>query len=119
MVTEMRHVCMNDDNEKAYGWDEKLFFILSIYASRKGKLLSLATMNILTVVEATFNQAKISVAHQHFLINPEYRQKCFRNLIKSNRNQIVFTIFRLIWNETGVRLVPNQSENGKYNFISV
>ena len=41
-----------------------------------------------------------------------------RNLIKSNRNQIVFTICRLIWNQTGVRLVPNQSKNGKYNLIS-
>ena len=46
-------------------------------------------------------------------------QKSFRNLIKSNRNQIVFTIFRLIWNQTDVRLVPNQSANGKYNLISV
>ena len=27
-----------------------------------------------------------------------HTEKCFRNLIKSNRNQIVFTIFRLIWN---------------------
>ena len=35
----------------------------------------------------------------------------FRNLISSNRNQIVFTIFRLIWNQTDVRLDPNQSEN--------
>ena len=26
------------------------------------------------------------------------QEKFFRNLIKSNRNQIVFTIFRLIWN---------------------
>ena len=35
-----------------------------------------------------------------------------RNIIKSTRNQIVFTIFRLIWYQTYVRLVPNQSENG-------
>ena len=42
-----------------------------------------------------------------------YTQKSFRNLIKSNRNQIIFTIFGLIWNQTEVRLVPNQSENGK------
>ena len=43
-----------------------------------------------------------------------------RNIIKSNRNQIVFIIFRLTWNQTdSVRLVPNQSENGKYNLISV
>ena len=45
-------------------------------------------------------------------------EKSFRNLSKSNRNQIVFTIFRLIWNQTDVRLVPNQSKNGKYNLIS-
>ena len=30
-----------------------------------------------------------------------------------------FSILRLIWNQTDVRLVPNQSENGKYNLISV
>ena len=42
-----------------------------------------------------------------------------RNRINSIWNQIVFTILRLIWNQTDVRLVPNQSENGKYNLISV
>ena len=42
-----------------------------------------------------------------------------RNLIKSNRNQNAFSIFRLICNQTDVRLVPNQSKNGKYNLISV
>ena len=36
-----------------------------------------------------------------------HTEKSFRNLIKSTRNQIVFTIFRLIWNQTDVRLVPN------------
>ena len=46
-------------------------------------------------------------------------EKSFRNLIKSTRNQIVFTISRLIWNRTDIRLVPNQSENGKYSLISV
>ena len=45
-----------------------------------------------------------------------YRQ---RNLLESNWNQIVFPIFRLIWNQTDVRLVQNQSENCKYNPISV
>ena len=40
-----------------------------------------------------------------------HRQKSFRNLIKSNGNQIVFSIFRLIWNQKNVRLVPIQSEN--------
>ena len=46
-------------------------------------------------------------------------EKSFRNLIKSTRIQIVFTIFLLIWNTNGrVRLVPNQTENGKYNLNS-
>ena len=51
--------------------------------------------------------------------NYVHTEEFFRNLIKSTRNQIVFTIFRLIWNQTDVRLVINQSENGKYNLISV
>ena len=42
-----------------------------------------------------------------------------RNLIKSNRNPIVFAISRLIWIQTdSVRLDPIQSENGKYNLIN-
>ena len=48
-----------------------------------------------------------------------HAERSFRNLIKSNRNQIVFTTFRLIWNQTDVCLVPNPSENSKYNLISV
>ena len=47
------------------------------------------------------------------------REKSPRHFIKSKRNQIVFTIFRMIWNQTHIRLVPKQSENGKYNPISV
>ena len=34
-----------------------------------------------------------------------------RNLIQSNRNQIVFIILWLIWNQSDVRLVKNQSKN--------
>ena len=45
-------------------------------------------------------------------------EKYFRNFIKSNQNQIVFTIFRSIWNQTDDRLVPNQSVHAKYNLIS-
>ena len=48
-----------------------------------------------------------------------HTDKKIRNLIKSNRNQIVCTIFRLILNQTDVRLIVNQSKNGKYNLISV
>ena len=40
-------------------------------------------------------------------------EKYFQNLITPTRNYIVFTISRLIWKQTDVRLVPNQSENGK------
>ena len=47
-----------------------------------------------------------------------HTEKSFHNIIKSTRNQIVLTIFRLIWNQTDVRLVQNHSENGKYNLIS-
>ena len=36
-----------------------------------------------------------------------------------NRNQIVFTVKRSIWKQTEIRLVPNQSVNGKHNLISV
>ena len=48
-----------------------------------------------------------------------HTEKTFRNIIGSNRIQIEFTIFRLIWNQTNVRLVSNQSENRKYNLISI
>ena len=48
-----------------------------------------------------------------------HTKKSFRNLIKSNWNQIVVTIFRLICNQTDVHMVPNQPENGNYNLISV
>ena len=48
-----------------------------------------------------------------------HTEKYLRNHVKSTRNQIVFIIFRLIWIQTDVLLDPNQSENGKYNLISV
>ena len=34
-----------------------------------------------------------------------HTQKSFRSLIKSNRNQIVFIMHRLIWNQTDIRLL--------------
>ena len=48
-----------------------------------------------------------------------HTEKTFQNLIKSNWNQIVFTIFQYIWDQTVVRFVPNQSENDIYNLNSV
>ena len=57
----------------------------------------------------------------HYMGYPTFghhTEKYFRNLIKSNRNQIIFTILRLIWKQTDtVRLVPNELENGEYNLI--
>ena len=47
-----------------------------------------------------------------------HTEKSFWNIVKWNQNQIVYTIFPSIWNETDVRLVPNQSVRGKYNLIS-
>ena len=48
-------------------------------------------------------RANLTKPHLHNM--GEYRthtKKSFLKLVKSNRNQIVFTIFRLIWNQTGV-----------------
>ena len=47
-----------------------------------------------------------------------HAEKYFPNRFISTPNPILFTIFGLIWIQTDVRLVPNQSENGKYNRIS-
>ena len=48
-----------------------------------------------------------------------HTEKYFLNRVKSNQNQIVFTIFPLIWNQTELYLVPNQSENVNYNLIMI
>ena len=45
------------------------------------------------------------------------RQKYFRILIKSNRNQIVFTIFRLIWNSKRTRPFVFQINRNMVNTI--
>ena len=47
-----------------------------------------------------------------------HTQNFFQNLIESTQNPIVFTILRLILNQTDVRLVPNQSGNDKYILTS-
>ena len=49
---------------------------------------------------------------------PAPRGELFRNIIKSTRNQGVFTIFWLIWIQMDVCLDPNQLETGKYTLIS-
>ena len=49
-----------------------------------------------------------------------HTEKYFRNLVKSNRNQILFTIFPIdLELQAKFFLAPNHSENGKYNLILV
>ena len=43
------------------------------------------------------------------------RRNIFGILCESNQNRILFTIFRLIWNQMEFCLVLSESENGKYN----
>ena len=45
--------------------------------------------------------------------------KYFWNFFKSTQIYIIFILFRLIWIQMKVYLDPNQSENGKYNLISI
>ena len=47
-----------------------------------------------------------------------YTEKLFGILI-NQLEMIIYTIFRLIWNQTDVRLVPNHPENAKYNPILI
>ena len=49
----------------------------------------------------------------------DFRSRICSDLGKIHRNLLVFTIFRLIKNQTDVRLVPNQLENEKCNWILV
>ena len=52
-------------------------------------------------------------------VNTMNIEKYFLNILKSNQIWIVLTLFRLILQQTKFRLVPDQSENVKYNLISV
>ena len=45
--------------------------------------------------------------------------KYFRNLLESDGDQIVLTIFRLVWNQMDVCLVPDRSEDGECSLSSV
>ena len=50
---------------------------------------------------------------------PVHAEKYFPNLIKSNRNLIKFSILRMMWIHTEVRLILNQPENPRYHYILV
>ena len=71
---------------------------------------------ILNYIHKSFVHCPSVICMVFRLISGAYTQ---RNLINSNRNHIVFTILRLIRNQTDDRLVPYHSENGKYNLISI
>ena len=43
----------------------------------------------------------------------------FWNLIESERDRFVFTIFGLVWNQTNIHLVPDQSRKGECNLVSI
>ena len=56
---------------------------------------------------------RAEIGHALFLPWPHatvYTDNLFRNLLESNRNQIVFIICRFIWKQTTVCLVHNQSK---------
>ena len=57
------------------------------------------------IMPAKHRREGIKCKEKHVCLHAE--KFAFRNLVESTRNQIVFTIFRLIWYETDVRLIPN------------
>jgi len=73
-------------------------------------------MNIFLILILNYTDFNFNILRKIISIITE---KSFWNLIKSNRKQIVFTLFRSLWNQTNVHLVPNQAENCKYYLISV
>ena len=50
---------------------------------------------------------------------PQHTEILTSSSCQINRNQIAFSIYRLILNQTKIRLIPNQSANDKYNIIWV
>ena len=72
---------------------------------------NLLQMNVLDIYAVLFKFDK-----KKFHVHTE---KSFLNLVEYNRNQILFSILRFIWSQMEICLVPNQSENGKYNLILV
>ena len=72
---------------------------------------------VMNIFNKEFNKL-IVLEFPCFDVTSTHTEKSYRIFIKSNRNQIVFTTFRLIWNQTFLSLVQNQSKNRKYNQIS-
>ena len=53
-----------------------------------------------------------------FLLFRYTQRTIFEILLIQPEIRLYLPLFRLIWNQTAVRLVQNQSGNGKYNLIS-
>ena len=100
------------------GWGMGEGFYLAIY--RLGQAISVIRQRRPMYKLDVIRQARIYRMQPAVpCIRIIHTERYFRNFIKSNRNQIEFPIFRLIWNQTDVRLVSNQSENSKCHLISV
>ena len=52
-----------------------------------------------------YNLNRVTIQQDSERTFSQHTEKSFRNLMKSNRNQMVFTILRLIWYQTDVRLI--------------
>ena len=99
----------------------KNMFLLHFLLHEKGRptCFNIALPRQIFQIDRNENVALLGRSRSYHIINCAiHTETFFRNLIESTRNQIVFTIFWLIWIQADVRLVPNQSENGKYNLIS-
>ena len=98
----------------------QFFFIgkLDFFVSEKVPCDTWSSVQIWSFLTEQWHMASLLCSALLCWTQNKYIQK-LKNCMKSNRNQIVFTIFWCIWNQTGVRLVPNQSENGKCYLILV
>ena len=119
-------ICLEPNRD--FGWFHeglKAIDVISypVLFDKKQKRISQCWRSLFGLINKKFHASYLSRFEYHLrvfvAIGSMHTGKSFRNLIKWNRNQIVFIIFRWICNQTDVRLVPNQTENGIYKLISV
>ena len=102
-----QHICNWYRN--CSGWNGSHASIFSNAILRSYSSLVLRRTNVFRL-----SQYHVDLSHIWFA-DAVHTEFFSRNFIKSNRNQIIYTIFWLIWNQKE----PDQSENSKYNLISV
>ena len=76
------------------------FRTLSSFQFREINRMPRNRINGIWDIDLKYTNKKTSKTLEPARIIPIYTEKYFRNLIKSYLNQIVITIFRLIWNQT-------------------